>query len=77
MNRKVAFKKQVVGSAEDTNNIAIAGNSGFCTPMLRLAEVYLLYVEACMGTSDELTDRDALKYYDDLDSIYICFVRWD
>ena len=65
-NRKVAFKKQVVGSAEDTNNIAIAGNSGFCTPMLRLAEVYLLYVEACMGTSDELTDRDALKYYDDV-----------
>lgn len=34
-NRKVAFKKQVVGSAEDTNNIAIAGNSGFCTPMLQ------------------------------------------
>ena len=34
--------------------------------MLRLAEVYLLYVEACMGTSDELTDRDALKYYDDV-----------
>ena len=55
-----------MGSAEDTNNIAIAGNSGFCTPMLRLAEVYLLYVEACMGTSDELTDRDALKYYDDV-----------
>ena len=53
-NRKVAFKKQVVGSAEDTNNIAIAGNSGFCTPMLRLAEVYLLYVEACMGNIGEI-----------------------
>ena len=65
-NKKVAFKKQVVGSAEDTNNIAISGNSGFCTPMLRLSEVYLLYVEACMGTKDELTDRNALQYYDDV-----------
>lgn len=62
----MAFKKQVVGSAEDTNNIAISGNSGFCTPMLRLSEVYLLYVEACMGTKDELTDRNALQYYDDV-----------
>jgi len=65
-NRKVAFKKQVVGSAEDTNNIAISGNSGFCTPMLRLSEIYLLYVEACMGTKEELTDRSALQYYDDV-----------
>lgn len=65
-SRKVAFKKQVVGSAEDTDNIAISGNSGFCTPMLRMAEVYLLYVEACMGTKDELIDKDALQYYDDV-----------
>lgn len=65
-NKKVAFKKQVVGSAEDTNNIAISGNSGFCTPMLRMSEVYLLYVEACMGTKEELTDRSALQYYDDV-----------
>lgn len=65
-NKKVAFKKQVVGSAEDTNNIAISGNSGFCTPLLRLSEVYLLYVEACMGTKEELTDRSVLQYYDDV-----------
>lgn len=64
--RKTAFKKQVVGSAEDTGGIAISGNSGFCTPMLRMAEVCLLYVEACMGTKDELADRDALQYYDDV-----------
>lgn len=66
VNSKVAFKKQVVGSAEDTGNIAISGNSGFCTPMLRLSEVYLLYVEACMGMEDELTDGKVLKYYDDV-----------
>ena len=63
---KTAFKKQVVGSAEDTNNIAISGNSGFSTPMLRLSEVYLLYVEACMGVNDELSDELALGYYDEV-----------
>lgn len=64
--KKTAFKKQIVGSPEDTNNIAINGNSGFSTPMLRMAEVYLLYVEACMGVNDELTDEEALSYYDDV-----------
>ncbi len=49
----VAIKKQVVGGPLGTDNIAIQGNSGFCTPMLRLSEVYLNLAEALMGLYDE------------------------
>ena len=51
----VAIKKQVVGGPLATDNIAIQGNSGFCTPMLRLAEVYLNLAEAMMGLYSEET----------------------
>lgn len=49
----VAIKKQVVGGPLGTDNIAIQGNSGFCTPMLRLSEVYLNLSEALMGLYGE------------------------
>ena len=49
----VAIKKQVVGGPLGTDNIAIQGNSGFCTPMLRLSEVYLNLAEAMMGLYGE------------------------
>ncbi|MBP1540771.1 MAG: RagB/SusD family nutrient uptake outer membrane protein [Prevotella sp.] len=49
----VAVKKQVVGGPLGTDNIAIQGNSGFCTPMLRLSEVYLNLSEALMGLYGE------------------------
>lgn len=49
----VAIKKQVVGGPLATDNIAIQGNSGFCTPMLRLSEVYLNLAEALMGLYGE------------------------
>mgnify|MGYP002622887882 FL=1 len=45
----VAIKKQVVGGPLGTDNVAIQGNSGFCTPMLRLSEVYLNIAEAMIG----------------------------
>lgn len=51
----VAIKKQVVGGPLATDNIAIQSNSGFCTPMLRLAEVYLNLAEAMMGLYSEET----------------------
>ena len=51
----VAIKKQVVGGPLGTDNIAIQGNSGFCTPMLRLSEVYLNLAEAMMGLYSEET----------------------
>ncbi|MBQ8657050.1 MAG: RagB/SusD family nutrient uptake outer membrane protein [Prevotella sp.] len=49
----VAIKKQVVGGPLGTDNIAIQGNSGFCTPMIRLSEVYLNLAEALMGLYGE------------------------
>ncbi|MBR1413030.1 MAG: RagB/SusD family nutrient uptake outer membrane protein [Prevotella sp.] len=52
-------KKQVVGGPLATDNIAFTGNSGFCTPMLRLSEVYLNLTEALMGLyGEEETTRD-------------------
>lgn len=55
----VPIKKQVVGGPLATDNIAIQGNSGFCTPMLRLSEVYLNLAEALMGLYDEETSSRA------------------
>ncbi len=51
----VAVKKQVVGGPLGTDNIAIQGNSGFCTPLLRMSEVYLNLAEALMGLHNEET----------------------
>ena len=46
------IKKQVVGGPMATGNVAFNGNSGFCTPMLRMSEVYLNLTEALMGLYD-------------------------
>ena len=54
-NSTVAVKKQVVGGPLATDNLAFTGNSGFCTPMLRLSEVYLNLTEALMGLYGEET----------------------
>lgn len=56
-------KKQIVGSKSDTDGLALADNSGLMIPMLRLAEVYLLYAEAILGTSSSTTDPEALNYF--------------
>ena len=57
-NTTVAVKKQVVGGPLATDNVAFNGNSGFCTPMLRLSEVYLNLTEALMGLyGEESTTR--------------------
>jgi starch-binding outer membrane protein, SusD/RagB family len=71
-NLKCNIKKQVVGSAADTDGKAISGNSGLMTPMLRLADVYLMYTEASMGKESTTTDvayfqqvrKRAFYYYD-------------
>lgn len=57
------IKKHVLGGPKDTDGFAINGNTGFATPMLRLAEVYLLYAEATLGLGSSTTDADALKYF--------------
>ena len=51
-NATMPIKKQVVGGPIATNNISFNGNSGFCTPMLRLSEAYLNLTEALMGLYD-------------------------
>lgn len=49
LNNTVPIKKHVMGGPIATDNIAVNGNSGFCTPMLRMSEVYLNLTEALMG----------------------------
>lgn len=69
------IKKHVLGGPKDTDGFAINGNTGFATPMLRLAEVYLLYAEAILGLQSSTNDSEALKYFNkvreraDIDSI--------
>jgi hypothetical protein len=58
-----AIKKHVVGSKKDTDGMATSGNSGLAQPILRLAEVYLLYSEAVLGTQSSTNDAEALKYF--------------
>ena len=59
----VAVKKHVVGGPLATDNLSFNGNSGFCTPMLRLSEVYLNLTEALMGLygEDETTRSKTLE----------------
>jgi len=60
-NTTVAVKKQVVGGPLATDNLAFSGNSGFCTPMLRLSEAYLNLTEALMGLfNEESTTRERI-----------------
>jgi hypothetical protein len=61
--RYPTVKKHVVGSKKDTDGMAISGNSGLAAPMLRLAEVYLLYAEAILGTQSSTSDAEALRYF--------------
>lgn len=53
------IKKQVVGGPMATQNLGTKDNSAFCTPMLRLAEVYLNLTEAKMGLAGVTSTTDA------------------
>lgn len=59
---KANIKKYVIGTKK-VNGFSEPNNSGVNTYMLRLAEVYLNYVEATMGNADETTDPTALHYF--------------
>lgn len=56
------IKKYVIGTKK-VNGFSEQGNSGINTYMLRLAEVYLNYVEAVMGNSSRTTDATALELF--------------
>ena len=55
-------KKYVIGTKK-VNGFSVPNNSGINSYMLRLAEVYLNYVEAVLGNNESTTDADALKYF--------------
>ncbi len=59
------IKKYVIGTKK-VNGFSEPNNSGINTYMLRLAEVYLNYVEAVMGNSDETKDATALEYFNQI-----------
>ena len=48
-------RKWVMGGPLATGNQSINGNSGFCTPLLRMSEVYLNLTEALMGLYHQTT----------------------
>lgn len=57
------IKKHVVGSNKDSGGSAINGNTGLAAPMLRLAEVYLIYAESILARQSSTNDAEALKYF--------------
>lgn len=64
-NQGANIKKYVIGT-KSVNGISEPNNSGINTYMLRLAEVYLNYVEAVMGNSSSTTDATALELFNKL-----------
>lgn len=61
-NQGANIKKYVIGTKK-VNGFSEPNNSGINTYMLRLAEVYLNYVDATMGNDDRTTDPTALGYF--------------
>lgn len=58
------IKKGVLGqNADDNDNLIQTMNSPLNTYIIRLADVYLTYAEACLGNSETLSFGDGLEYY--------------
>lgn len=64
-NQGANIKKYVIGTNK-VNGFSVVNNSGVNTYMMRLAEVYLNYVEATMGNSSSTTDATALQLFNAL-----------
>jgi hypothetical protein len=59
-----SLKKYVVGSAEDTGGKVSTGQATAINQvLLRLADIYLIYVEASMGAATSTSDATALQYF--------------
>ncbi|MDF1547176.1 MAG: RagB/SusD family nutrient uptake outer membrane protein, partial [Bacteroidales bacterium] len=58
-----AIKKYVIGTPDDNGGEVAFMKTPLNTYMMRLAEVYLIYAEATMGTANQTTDADALNYF--------------
>lgn len=61
-DNKCNVKKHVIGTIKD-NGQSYQQSSGVNTYMMRLAEVYLNYVEAVMGNNASTSDAQALSYF--------------
>lgn len=59
----LAVKKYVIGSPVDLAGKAQQQRYPNNTYMLRLAEMYLIYVEAVMGNAGQTDDNTAIEYY--------------
>lgn len=59
----LAIKKYVIGSPIDLAGLAAQQRYPNNTYMLRLAEMYLIYVEAVMGNALQTTDAKAIEYF--------------
>lgn len=58
------IKKYIIGKGADCNgNVGINQDAANNIYLMRLADVYLTYVEAKMGTASSTSDASALKYY--------------
>ncbi len=59
------IRKYIIGANADCDNMAGASNqdAGNNLYILRLADVYLTYVEACIGSGSSTSDEDALTYF--------------
>jgi starch-binding outer membrane protein, SusD/RagB family len=56
-------KKGIVGSTQDTDGKLTTGQASALNQyLLRLADVYLVYTEAAMGTANTTSDAKALQY---------------
>lgn len=63
-------RKYVIGANEDCNGMAGASNqdAGNNIYLLRLTDVYLCYVEACIGSGDQTQDPTALRLFKEIRS---------
>jgi len=58
------MKKHIIGNETDNNAPAMTFTSSILhTPLLRLADIYLIYAEAVLGNNTSTTNADALQYF--------------
>ncbi|SHH18136.1 RagB/SusD family nutrient uptake outer membrane protein [Flavobacterium johnsoniae] len=58
------MKKHIIGNEVDNNAPAMTFTSSILhTPLLRLADIYLVYAEAILGNNASTANADALQYF--------------
>ena len=62
-NDHAYVKKYVIGSPADNGGLGGQQNENISTYIFRLADVYLLYADAILGSASSTSDPEALKYY--------------